>query len=594
MKRETGFVGWGRRWLGAAVCVAPAVLGYASPAEACGGFWCSQSAPVDQTGERIIFSRNADGTVSCVVQIDYTGPSQKFAWLLPVAGTPKISVSSNIAMDRLSQATRPQYILERHVEGTCNARSPDPFRYSSGGAANGGPVFGADAASAPPPVQVLDQGSVGPYDYVTISVDPTLASPADAAVKWLTEQGYDVVGVTADVLGPYLADGLNLIAFRLTKGVDTGSIRPVVITSAGDRPFIPIRPTAVAAQNDMGVLVWVLADHQAVPENYRSLVLNEALINWFNSGANYAQVVTAAANEAGGQGFVTELAQSTSSFHETVFSNSDSTGFAQLEGQTYADPIDLIFAANSYYRGWDGWRESIAAAVTLPPGTTLDDFGRNPDAYRGMLGVTVNASVFLDHLRTDVVEPVRKTQELINSLPYVTRLYSTMSPDEMTLDPVFTFNADLAPVSNVHKADLYIECRPDLYEYQAPWRIVLPRGGMLQGDSQTGAWPIRLGGGAPANLKIVQLSESGSGDVITDNTDKVGAMVISNGGVATPPSMPQLPSDAGVPIGGYDRPYTSRPADGTCACSLHGGRDRAATWLLGAIAAGALMRRRRR
>jgi hypothetical protein len=548
---------------------------------------------VDQTGERIIFSRNADGTVTCVVQIDYTGPSQKFAWLLPVAGTPKISVSSNIAMQRFSQATAPQYVLERHVEGTCNQQYPG---WGAGGTASFFPPTGSvsDAAAQPPPVQVLDQGSVGPYDYITISVDPTLPSPADAAVKWLTEQGYDVVGVTADVLGPYLADGLNLVAFRLTKGVETGSIRPVVITSPGDRPFIPIRPTAVAAQNDMGVLVWVLADHQAVPDNYRSLVLNEALINWFNSGANYDQVVTAAANEAGGQGFVTELAQSTSTFHETVFSSSDSAGFSQIEGQTYADPIDLIFAANNYYRGWDGWRESIAAAVTLPPGTTLDDFGRNPDAYRGVAGVTVNSTVFLDHLRTDVVEPVRKTQELINSLPYVTRLYSTMSPDEMTLDPVFTFNADLAPVSNVHTADLYIECRPDLYEYQAPWRLVLPRGGTLKGDSQTGDWPIRLGGGTPANLKIVQLSETGSGEVITDNTDKVGAMVISNGGVPTPPSMPQSPSDAGVPIGGYDKPYTSRPADAACACSLHGGQNRPASWLLGAIVASALVRRRRR
>ena len=68
-----------------------------------------------------------------------------------------------------------------------------------------------------------------------------------AAVDLFTEQGYDVFGVTADVLGPYLADGMNLIAFRLTKGVETGSIRPVVITYPGDRPSIPIRPTAVAA-----------------------------------------------------------------------------------------------------------------------------------------------------------------------------------------------------------------------------------------------------------------------------------------------------------------------------------------------------------
>lgn len=588
-------IGFGRRGRLSAIAAAvvPAVLGMASPAGACGGFWCSQSAPVDQTGEEIIFSRNADSTVTCVVQINYTGPSQHFAWVLPVPGVPKISVSSSLAIERLKQATAPQYVLERHVIGQCNQQYPGGV-FGTGGAASEGPSFGADAGVAlPPPVQILDQGSVGPYDYVTISVDPKLSSPADAAINWLTEQGFDVVGVTADVLGPYLADGLNLIAFRLTKGVETGSIRPVILNYPGDQPSIPIRPTAVAAQNDMGILVWVLGEHQAVPENYRSLVLNETLINWFNPTSNYNDVVTAAANEAGGQGFVTELAGPTSTLHDTVFTANDGAGLSQLQGQTFADPIDLIFAANNYYRGWDGWKESIAAAVTLPAGTTLDDFGRNPDAYRNMPGVTVNAAVFLDHLRTDVVEPVQKTQALIDSLPYVTRLYSTMSADEMTLDPVFTFNADLAPLSNVHTAQMYIECRPDIYEYQAPWRIVLPRGGTYVGESQTGTWPIGPNGNAPANLKIVQLSESGPGQVITDNTAIVGAMVTTTGGINTPPAMPQLPGDAGVPIGGYDKPGAP-VADSNCACSLGASRSSGASWLLVAALGGTLVRRRRR
>ena len=45
------------------------------PAEACGGFFCSASAPINQAAERIIFSKNADQTVTAVVQIQYQGPS---------------------------------------------------------------------------------------------------------------------------------------------------------------------------------------------------------------------------------------------------------------------------------------------------------------------------------------------------------------------------------------------------------------------------------------------------------------------------------------------------------------------------------------
>jgi MYXO-CTERM domain-containing protein len=567
----------------------PAVLGVASPARACGGFWCSQSAPVNQTGEEIIFAANPDGTVTCVIQISYTGPSQHFAWLLPVAGVPKVSVSSNIALQRLGQATEPQYVLERHVDGQCDQSRNYPTA-GAGGSASG--FLGVDAGVAP--VQVLDQGSVGPYDYVTISVDPKLASPADAAINWLTGEGYDVVGISSSVLGPYLADGQNIIAFRLTKGIETGSIRPVVLTYPGDHPSIPIRPTAVAAQDDMGVLVWVLSEHQAVPQNYRSLILNEALINWFNPLSNYNNVVTAAANEAGGQGFVTELARSSSDFSQTVFGPNDGAGLSQLAQQSFADPIDLIFAANNYYRGWDGWRESIAAAVTLPPGANLDDFGRNPNAYRGMAGVSVNAAVFLDHLRTDVVEPVQTTQQIIDSRPYLTRLYSTMSAIEMTVDPVFTFNADLAPVSNVHTAQLYLQCRPGIQEYQAPWRLVLPQGGTLVGNGESGSWPLSPGGSTPANRKIVQLSETGPGEVITDNTAQIASVIASRGGTTSPPTQTPPPPTQGVPIGGYDKPSPPTSNSAGCGCSVPGGRSNGALLAMLVLAASVVTRARRR
>ena len=45
-----------------------------------------------------------------------------------------------------------------------------------------------------------------------------------------------------------------------------------------------------------------------MPENYKALELNEALIDWFNPKNNYNEVVTRAADEAMGQGFVTEYA----------------------------------------------------------------------------------------------------------------------------------------------------------------------------------------------------------------------------------------------------------------------------------------------
>jgi hypothetical protein len=602
-----------------------AALTTSDRASACGGFWCSQTAPVEQTGEQIIFVQNGDGTTTCVVQIAYQGPSEHFAWVLPVEGVPQIGVSANLAFQRIAALTQPQYTMNRHVEGQCDQPMYYPGVFGAGGAASSGTTPSGPPAA--PAIDVLAQGSVGPYDYAVIKPNPALASPADVALEWLKKEGYDVTGVSDAVLRPYLADGLNLIAFRLTKGTEVGAIRPVILTYSGDQPSIPIRPTAVAARDDMGVLVYVLSAAQAIPKNYRSLVINEALINWFNPLSTYPQVINLAADQAGGQGFVTEMAGPSSVLAHSIFAEYDATTWNTLQTQTFADPLDMIWAANNSYRGWDGWRDAIEAAVTLPPGTSIDDFGRNPNAYRGMPGFSVNTQLFLDRLEKDVVGPVRDTQKLVDSRPYLTRLYTTMSADEMTVDPVFSFNADLAPVSNVHTADLYVECRKGIQEYQAPWRLELPQGGTIRGLAQDGRWDFPTGA-LPANRKIVQLSETGSGQVIEDNTNDILAALVKAGGDVMPPSQtvqppngmemppatvpsgtvppgtvpsgtvppPKTPPPSGTPIGGFDTPpdpSIGRKNDSSCALG-HPARPMPATGTAFALIALAAFAARRR
>ncbi len=512
-------------------------------ARACGGFFCNNNSPVNQTAEQIIFVDHGDGSVTAVIQIQYQGPASSFAWLLPVPGTPEISVSSNIAFQNLKRATDPQYILEIEYEGEC----AEELFFLDGAEAEFGGAAPPSAASEPA-VTVLDEGSVGPYDYVVISVDSSLAQPADAAVDWLTANGYDVTAIGPEVLGPYLADGLNLVAFKLQKGNMVGAIRPVQITYNSELPMIPIRPTAVAAQNDMGILVYVVSGEQAIPKNYKSLVLNEALINWFNWRSTYNELVTAAANEAEGQGFVTELASPSRDWDEAIYSAANQQQWISYMNQSFVDGFDMIQQASWQYRSWDGWREAIDASVTLPVGVSLDDFGRNPNSYRDT--VVIDENVFIQELFENVVKPVMDTQELLGSRPYLTRLFSTMSADEMTLDPLFDFNGDLADVSNIHMAKQIVTCQPGQFPYEANWLIQLPQGGILTGEG-SGSWPLQIGGDIPANLKIVQLSTSGPGVVVTDNTNMVNAALFSQSGMeAMDPVEPVNPN--GVVIGGDD------------------------------------------
>jgi len=108
----------------------------------------------------------------------------------------------------------------------------------------------------------------------------------------------------------------------------------------------------------------------------------------------------------------------------------------------------------------------------------------------------------------------------------VTRLYSTLSAADMTVDPLFTTNHDLVDVSNVHSAERIIECHPDIDLSQANWRIELPQGGVVRGTPQdVGSWPSAFNG-QPPNRRVLQLSSSGAGTVLADNSTTIGTQLV--------------------------------------------------------------------
>ncbi|MDH5492100.1 MAG: DUF2330 domain-containing protein, partial [Myxococcales bacterium] len=491
-----------------ALSLAATLLSPAS-ARACGGFFCSASAPVNQAAERIIFAKHPDGRVSAIVQIQYTGPSELFAWVLPVPGIPEVGVSSNVAFSRLQALTNPVYRLQTRVEGSCGRDRS----LASGGGLDASLSGSADASiDAGTSVSIVGEGSVGPYDWVTISLDPATPNPGDVAVSWLQDNGYDVDDFGRDRLAPYLADGMNLIAFRLSKGNAVGEIRPVFLTYDAPCPRIPILPTAVAAEDDMGVLVWVLGESRAIPENYFSLELNDALIDWFSPSATYDAVVTAAADEAGGKGFVTEMAGRRADLPGLLLQPFEDTAIDDLRTSAAGGAMggQIVLEALGIFGGWDGIRGVVQAHLPLEPGLALEDFLACPFCYLSWDASIpgFDAVAFLDALEADVLAPMRASQALFDDFYYVTRLYTTMSAVDMTLDPEFEFNSTLPDVSNLHVAERVIECASDRAVSTAPWRAVLPSGQLVRGTGSS--WPFRFTDGAmPLNRELRQLDTVG-------------------------------------------------------------------------------------
>ncbi len=488
-------------------------------ARACGGFFCT-TVPMNQVAENILFIQG-DGTVTTHVQIQYSGTAADFAWILPLPTVPELAVSHNQIFTQLQRATQPSFQLNFQWDVGCQFE-----------------IFTAETGeSSTPDVLIASEERVGPYDTAVIS-----SEDAQAVVDWLVENGYQLGDLGVELLTPYVEEGFYFLALKLASDRDVGDLQPIAATYAADAPGIPIRLTAVATEPDLGILTYILGEHRAVPTNYRHVQINQAAVDWFSGGFNYPDVVTQAANEAGGQAFVTDYAGPSQIVRDFFWWRFD---LAQLRQQDH--PADFLNAALRQGFPPDAQMQTLLRRhIPMPPavleegvlevmfagnrevyeqareegrlqGVAERSFYNNMRAYdRWIADLAFDANAFVDDLERIVVEPLESVRQLLEEKPYLTRLYTTLSADEMTLDPMFAYNPDLPAVSNVHAADAYWDCAdPETTPFEE-WELVvsLADGRELRTLPFAFDDPLRVPVGQPAAAIIEQLSTSGPPQVI--------------------------------------------------------------------------------
>src|SRR5690606_12994079 len=79
-------------------------------------------------------------------------------------------------------------------------------------------------------------------------------------------------------------------------------------------------------------------------------------------------------------------------------------------------------------------------------------------------------------LNAAIVTPRAEAQAMLERHTKLTRLFTTMSAEDMTEDPVFFLSESMPDVSNIHTATLVTECGPEYFFDQAPQKLVLPNG----------------------------------------------------------------------------------------------------------------------
>jgi hypothetical protein len=371
----------------------------------------------------------------------------------------------------------------------------------------------------------------------------------------------------------------------------------VVLKFSGSIPCVPLRLTAIAALADMQVNLWVLGESRAVPSNYFEIKLNDARIDWLHGGSNYASLVKAAADEAGGNAFIAEYAGSARIMDKALWPNARinldalraaTTPPAYLQqvvaqGLTAYGPMlgllekyipepqvlkDMgITEANFYNQAQSYWLQYQSAFAPFDPGPITDG---------------VNAAI---------VQPLTNAQATFDAHPYLTRLSTYISPPEMTKDPLFTFDPDLPMLSNAQTAVAHRLCGNKLYRAcEAPVQLDLPSGQEL--------WfvhpPATIAGQCPPDFQSQDLAqmpslgvaylraEAGDGTVVMDNSLAIAIGIAAH----------NMPYAATI---GRANGAAPAPASMGCGCNTPGGRASlggAGAVVLAALLLGRARRRR--
>lgn len=293
-------------------------------AEACGGCFIPPGPPTVVSGHRMVMSISQTQSVLWD-QIQYAGEPEEFAWVLPVKPGARVEAATAAFFEML--------------EGATATRVVPPF-VNCGGSSNSGCGFVAQADAAgdgegfespnDPQVEVVHQGTVGPYETVTLSTEEP-----GALNTWLELHGYNVDETSQPIIDAYVEEGFDFIALRLQPGKGIQQMTPVRVVMEGATFALPLRMVSIGTGAQTPLVLYVVGEGRYRTQNFPAVALSLNLLSWdFDTQeSNYTSLRDAALAQHDGRGFLTSYA-APNFFASGV---SDANGDFEYLTQTYMD-----------------------------------------------------------------------------------------------------------------------------------------------------------------------------------------------------------------------------------------------------------------
>jgi hypothetical protein len=310
-----------------------------SIAHACGACFSPPDTPTVVSGHRMVMSISGQQTVLWD-QIQYQGEPEDFAWVLPVKPGARIETATDAFFEALEATTRTR-VTGQPVncgggfggDGDGDGCSPGCSAASYDEADDGG-SGGASGGAPPPPVEVVHQGSVGPYETVTLS---TMVPGALNA--WLTDHGYNVDPTSQPIIDQYVSEGFDFIALRLAPGLGVKQMKPVRVVMEGGGLTLPLRMVAIGTGAQTPIVLYLIGEGRYTLDNLTSVNVRTSDLVWdyATSTSNYETLRTEALAQNGGRSFLTSFAAD--AFFYTPITTTTPTGGVQSQTflQLYAE-----------------------------------------------------------------------------------------------------------------------------------------------------------------------------------------------------------------------------------------------------------------
>jgi hypothetical protein len=188
-----------------------------------------------------------NSTEHLILSVSFEGDAEDFAWVIPLPNKPEIAVTDPELFWELSDFTATEF------------PGGGGWLWGCGGAAPGGQEG----------VDVIEEQVVGPYATAILS-----ATNATALADWLNANGYIFPEDGEEIVSEYIQKEWYFVATKINAveedtgyALAEGAIEPIVLSFASDEIVYPLRITSLSATSPE-VLLYVLADHAMVPEQY--------------------------------------------------------------------------------------------------------------------------------------------------------------------------------------------------------------------------------------------------------------------------------------------------------------------------------------